>query len=87
MPCADCGLDTIVEYYMVYDHVWAAAGMDGGFLCIGCLEERLDRPLTGGDFPPHLPINWPDSGGRHATSRMRALKAAAAGLPWQGSLW
>jgi hypothetical protein len=56
MPCADCGRDTIgVEYYMVHDHVWAAAGMaddaDSEFLCTGCLERRLGRPLSGGDFP------------------------------------
>jgi hypothetical protein len=45
-PCVDCGVDTLptdedsrAEYYMVYDEVWAAAGMrDQGHLCIGCLE-------------------------------------------------
>jgi hypothetical protein len=59
-PCHDCGRDTLptdwgsrAEWYMVHDHVWAAAGMDGmdsGFLCIGCLEARLGRRLTPGDF-------------------------------------
>ena len=85
MPCADCGFDTIVvEYYMVHDHVWAAAGMgpdeDSGFLCIGCLERRLGRPLIGGDFPPHLPINWPDLWWHDDTPRLRTLKVAAAEL-------
>lgn len=35
---------------MVHDAVWAAAHMDAGFLCIGCLERRLDRLLTPADF-------------------------------------
>src|SRR6476660_6775807 len=56
---------------MVLDTVWAAAGMparkripnygesDGsGFLCIGCLEKRLDREVTPKDFTP-VPINDP----------------------------
>ena len=85
MPCADCGRDTIgVEYYMVHDHVWAATGMaddaDSEFLCTGCLERRLGRPLSGGDFPPHLPINWPDLWWQDDSPRLRALKLAAAEL-------
>ena len=44
--CADCGMFTIWrgrpdEYYMVAGEVWDAAGMDSGYLCIGCLEDRL----------------------------------------------
>jgi hypothetical protein len=35
---------------MVHDHVWAQAGMTDGFLCIGCLERRLDRCLQPNDF-------------------------------------
>jgi hypothetical protein len=48
------------EWYMVKDDVWAAAGMppddetvpvgESGYLCIGCLETRLGRPLTRADF-------------------------------------
>ena len=52
MPCADCGVwlipDTPVgirdwQRYIVYDHVWRAAGMGplDGWLCIPCLERRL----------------------------------------------
>ena len=55
--CADCGTDTTPhagpgewEYYMVNNAVWSLAGMDGGFLCIGCLEARLGRRLEPGDF-------------------------------------
>jgi hypothetical protein len=40
---------------MVHDHVWQAAGMPAepalaAYLCIGCLENRLGRELTGADF-------------------------------------
>jgi hypothetical protein len=46
--CNDCGVDTqdIGEWYMVKDEVWAAAWPKGSkreFLCIGCLETRLER--------------------------------------------
>lgn len=56
--CRDCRIDTsskhkgIAEYYMVEDDVWESAGMtiDGGMLCIGCIEDRLGRKLTPSDF-------------------------------------
>lgn len=40
------------EVYTVKPAVWRAAGMvaDGGCLCIGCLEERIGRPLQPKDF-------------------------------------
>jgi hypothetical protein len=41
---------------MVTDAVWAEAGDVAGFLCVGCLEERLGRVLEPADFPP-LPAN------------------------------
>ena len=69
--CADCGVgtSTLGEWYMVLDDVWEQAwegrrkpwhGKFSGqeFLCIGCLEERLGRPLTRCDFPD-FPINDP----------------------------
>jgi hypothetical protein len=65
--CKDCGVDTApkgreceCEYYMVHDKVWSTAGMkkDGGFLCIGCLENRLGRELTAADFTS-APVNNP----------------------------
>jgi hypothetical protein len=57
-PCADCGADTLscksgarAEYYMVHDHVWQQAGAPRfGWLCVGCLENRLGRQLHRGDF-------------------------------------
>lgn len=70
--CRDCGIDTTPctkrrgcrhkgrwEHYMVTDTVWSAAGMQDGFLCIGCLEQRLGRILTPEDFTS-APINDPD---------------------------
>ncbi len=50
MPCADCGLDTLFEYYMVQDALWEAAGLSRGFLCVGCMESRLGRRLVAADF-------------------------------------
>jgi hypothetical protein len=57
--CMDCKINTkeIHEYYSVRDEVWLQANpADFGILCIGCLESRLDRPLTGADFSDY-PIN------------------------------
>lgn len=54
LPCRDCGVDTggagIGERYMVHFHLWDECGAGSGFLCIGCLEARLGRVLTGWDF-------------------------------------
>lgn len=48
------------EHYMIHDDVWAAAGMGtasgAGFLCVGCLEQRLGRQLQPFDFTT-TPIN------------------------------
>jgi hypothetical protein len=51
------------EQFIVNDNIWIAAGMTpgkvdpktyeligGGFLCVGCIEIRLGRRLTVGDF-------------------------------------
>lgn len=62
--CVDCGTECLptdqrrAEWYMVTDHVWAAADMDefDGCLCIGCLEARIGRPLTATDFTD-VPLN------------------------------
>lgn len=59
--CVDCGINTIEigEYYMVSDACWRRAGMKphGGFLCIGCLEERLGERLKSINFKD-CPLNW-----------------------------
>lgn len=93
--CTECGADTrTLGEYTVRNHVWAtafplyAAGVGVGSTrpCIGCLEERLGRSLSGDDFilPPvragHCPAHdhppTPDWK-RHVThlvpARMRRL--------------
>jgi hypothetical protein len=78
--CQDCRFNTYprwrrrgrVEWYIVSDSVWDAAGMPTellvfpagpvewrpGLLCIGCLECRLGRRLTPDDFDD-WPVNEP----------------------------
>ncbi|MGV9836507.1 AAA family ATPase [Nocardia niigatensis] len=52
--CVDCGEDTaaLAEIYDVLPAVWAATGLgpDDGSLCVGCLEQRLERHLDATDF-------------------------------------
>jgi hypothetical protein len=55
MLCADCGVETSNEFFMLNHDVWALAvageNQRGGlFLCVGCLERRLGRRLAPGDF-------------------------------------
>jgi hypothetical protein len=70
-PCRDCGVATAPErwfrqppweWYMVHDHVWRAAGMEetDGYLCIGCLEDRLGRTLVAADFRSDMFMNSTD---------------------------
>jgi hypothetical protein len=66
--CADCGLGTCGEWYMVHEHVWEEAwrgrrkpwhAIEGQeILCIGCLERRLGRTLVAADFTD-APVNDP----------------------------
>ena len=71
--CADCGVDTfaINEWYMVKDELWqyawsgrrrsgvpAFTSKADEILCIGCLEDRIDRKLVADDFTD-VPINDP----------------------------
>ena len=67
-PCADCGVETshreaLKEYYVVTDEIWNTVGAGEGYLCIGCLEERLGRKLVPEDFPPY-PVNVSPKYGR-----------------------
>jgi hypothetical protein len=58
--CLDCGVfvHAINEYYMLHNAVWQEAHpADDGMLCIGCVEERLGRRLTPGDFRLDCPCN------------------------------
>jgi hypothetical protein len=57
--CVDCGRCTssIGEYYMVYDEIWAASGLEpnDGMLCLRCLERRIGRELSLDDFTAIMP--------------------------------
>lgn len=57
--CLDCDIHTVKagEYYNVHDRIWEAGGGEDGFLCIGCLENRIGRTLVPEDFGYCL-INW-----------------------------
>ena len=53
--CYDCGSSE--DLYVLKDEVWAATGMgEHGFLCTGCVEQRLGRELTRADFTD-APVN------------------------------
>lgn len=57
--CMDCKIQTdeINEYYMINEDLWYLINPDiNGMLCIGCVEQRLDRKLTSIDFTD-APIN------------------------------
>jgi hypothetical protein len=64
-PCFDCGVDTVAtgsDWYMVHNHLWKLAWPNtkqpsgpakkpfSEILCLRCLELRLGRVLTRGDF-------------------------------------
>jgi hypothetical protein len=72
-PCADCGVGTTSEWYVVKDDVWERAWINrlrplsGEILCIGCLETRLGRTLTAHDFTD-FPISIPT---KHCSKRLR----------------
>lgn len=71
--CLDCGADTfdLGEYYHVHDYLWQIAVGDehAGMVCLGCLETRLGRRLTGADFTD-APVNWSD----HPFTRPRSSR-------------
>lgn len=52
--CMDCNVDTFrSEYYMLKHEIWdyiVSFENSRKMLCIGCVEERLGRELTGSDF-------------------------------------
>lgn len=80
LPCRDCGVDVswrgIDEYaYVVRDAVWAAAGSPRGYLCVGCIEQRLGRRLTPADFDS-APLNRL----RHWQSDRLRSRVAGSGL-------
>ena len=80
--CLDCRVDTdaIEEYYMVRDPIWQQANPDvDGHLCVGCLEQRLDRKLSASDFAD---VGVNDSTEIPRSARLTArLNSPTAGSP------
>ena len=76
--CHGCEGTTLGELYMVHDDVWKAATGDDpfGWLCVGCLEDRLGRRLTPDDFND-APCNDPNflygRGGWHSSRLLSRL--------------
>jgi hypothetical protein len=59
--------------FAVTDEVWAQIGADSAVLCVGCLENRLDRVLGSDDFPP-VAVN-----DDHATDSVRLRTRKGSG--------
>jgi len=59
--CGDCGANVALlgEWCMLEDAIWqhATRNTPALFLCVGCLEERLERRLTPDDFNRAAPAN------------------------------
>jgi hypothetical protein len=75
--CLDCQVETSLtergrndEWYMVHNHIWLKANPLGtGKICIGCLEQRIGRRLTPGDFTDCALNNYP-RGSKRLISRL-----------------
>jgi len=58
--CRDCLVETShSEWYIVKDNLWREATSSDcvDFLCVGCLEKRIERRLIPNDFKA-IPINF-----------------------------
>jgi hypothetical protein len=45
--CVDCAIECRPwELFMVTDELWHQAGDVQGYLCVGCLEDRIGRDLA-----------------------------------------
>lgn len=59
LHCTDCNIDLfgIKEYYSIKDRTQAEANIEQhDYLCVGCIEKRLNRQLTFRDFR-EAPLN------------------------------
>jgi uncharacterized protein involved in type VI secretion and phage assembly len=64
---------------MVHKHVWEAAGMTAGFLCIGCLEARLG--------PPTMPRRFHERTDQQSRRPMAYASPRRATYQDRGSAW
>ena len=75
--CLDCLFQTEMrsdnadECYNVHDALWLSANPAGkGMLCIGCLEERIGRPLVPSDFTDDPNNGWHEGSSQRLVSRL-----------------
>lgn len=81
--CQVCGEDTeaLAEYYMVKFELWKASvpfEMQGGMLCVGCLEGLLGRELVREDFL-EAPVNYSANKSERLLARLGEWFRAADG--------
>ena len=60
LVCEQCG-DEWSEMIMLKDDLWLSIAQEEEFLCVGCIEKRLGRPVTGWDLTDCAlnHENWP----------------------------
>lgn len=75
---AICGGGWQGDWYMVKDHIWRLGQRAGEcrFLCVKCLEGRIDRKLTADDFRRSAKVNFHPQQSNLLRRRMRGLKPA-----------
>ena len=66
------------DWFMVKDRVWRASQRNGAcrFLCIRCLEARINRRLSPADFKRSARVNFVGRKSSLLRSRLRGLKPA-----------
>jgi len=66
------------DWCMLKDRVWQAAtkGSRKRFLCVRCIERRLERKLDANDFRRNAKVNFVGRKSHRLRHRMRGLKPA-----------
>jgi hypothetical protein len=66
------------DWFMAKDRVWRASQRGGAcrFLCVRCLEERIERRLSPADFKRSARVNFVGRKSSLLRSRLRGLKPA-----------
>jgi hypothetical protein len=77
-PTGLFGVGTDNDWYMVKDRVWRVGQRQGAcrFLCVKCLETRIERRLSPADFKRSARVNFIGRKSSLLRSRMRGLKPA-----------